>query len=366
MDSDRTSLEQSPWLLLGGFAVIAALVLGAIRLAGDDEQSPQAGTPATTGTTAPSADPTDPAPSTEAEQDRYGGQAKIKVPKRLRNLDPVPQAPASSGRSGSGLRLGPPADVAAPIGIPLQGRVTTAVANIPNRTSSSGFAASMSTLTAAGPDFVLLNEVGRRSTRQIASLAPGYGVYRDPVPDRSAGGVQSMNNVIAWRKDRWHLVDGGRIKIVDNDVGYLRGRPFVWDRYATWGVLQHRNGAILSVVSTHMMTNPVRAPRQPGTPAQSRLQRYATGMDQLVDAVRALSAYGPVLVGGDMNSHPHQGGWTAASRLSAAGFSYTKDRAVMYQFFPSGMETVGSREVRVSSDHPGLVTTLDLNGVGPA
>ncbi len=38
----------------------------------------------------------------------------------------------------------------------------------------------------------------------------------------------------------------------------------------------------------------------------------------------------------------------------------------MYQFYPSAMRRVASREVRVASDHPGLVTTIDLNGVGPA
>ncbi|WP_141014067.1 endonuclease/exonuclease/phosphatase family protein [Nocardioides sambongensis] len=314
MDSDRTSPEQSPWLLLAGFAVIAGLVLGAVRLAGGDEDragsAPGASGPTSsataaspTGTAGPSASAGGPAD----RGDRYGGQSRVKVPPNLRDLDPVPRAPSSRGRSGSGLALGPPTDVDAPIGLPVQGQVTTAVANIPNRTSSSGFAASMATLTSASPDFLLLNEVSRRSTRQIAALAPGYGVYRDPVPDRSPGGVQSMNNVIAWREDSWHLVDGGRIKIVDNDVGYLRGRAFVWDRYATWGVLQHQDGAIVSVISTHMMTNPVRAPRQPGSPGQSRLQRYAAGMDRLTAAVRTLAAHGPVLLGGDMNSHPDQG-----------------------------------------------------------
>ena len=51
--------------------------------------------------------------------------------------------------------------------------------------------------------------------------------------------------------------------------------------------------------------------------------------------------------------------------MTAAGFKYAKDRGVMYLFYPSGAQMVGFREVPVASDHPALITTLDMNGQGP-
>lgn len=290
-------------------------------------------------------------------------------PGTLIRRDPKPRpviAKAGTGRVGSGLSFGPISEVEAPRGIPVKGTVAAAVANLPNRTSDGGFASSMRTLTASRPDFLMLNEVSRRSIEGIRANAPGYDAYRDPQADRSTGGGQSMNNVVMWRTDRWTLVDAGRVKVVDNDTGFLSGQAFTWDRYATWAVLQRKDGAIVSVVSTHMPTNPGKFPRQPGRPAMSRVERYSRGMDVLRATVGVLAEHGPVLVGGDMNSHHSQGAWTAAAKLTAGGFAYAKDRGVMYLFYQRGVRLASSRQVGVASDHPALVTTLDMNGQGPS
>jgi hypothetical protein len=63
-----------------------------------------------------------------------------------------------------------------------------------------------------------------------------------------------------------------------------------------------------------------------------------------------------------MNTHGREGPWTAQSRLTGAGYGFAKDRAVMYVFYPSAAEVVSHREVRVASDHPAIVTTMDLTG----
>ena len=65
-------------------------------------------------------------------------------------------------------------------------------------------------------------------------------------------------------------------------------------------------------------------------------------MDVLVNTVRVLAAHGPVLVGGDMNSHHSQGAWTAAAKMTAAGYDYVKDRGVMHLFFQGGTRTLPS------------------------
>ena len=273
---------------------------------------------------------------------------------------------ASTGRVGSGLALGPLTGVEAPVTEPLTGTLTASVANLPNRTSDGGFASSLGTLTSAEQDFVILNEVSRRSIDGIRSIAPAYDAYRDPQADRSTGGSQSMNNIVMWRSDRWLLVDAGRVKVVDNDTGFLQGQAFTWDRYATWAMLQRKeDGAIVSVISTHMPTNPGKFPQQHGRTSMSRIERYSRGMDVLVSTARVLAQHGPVLVGGDMNSHHSQGAWSAAAKMTAAGYQYVKDQGVMHLFFPGAADVVSNQQVGVASDHPAIVTTLDVNGLGP-
>ena len=263
---------------------------------------------------------------------------------------------------GTGLAVGAPSYVDAPQGQPDIGTVEAAVANLPNRTSDAGFARSMHNLTAVQPDFLMLNEVSRHSIDTIEGLAPGYDAYRDPVTDPGVGGSQSLNNVVLWSAARWTLVDAGRVKLVDNDMGYdAKGDAYTWDRYATWAILQGADGGIVSVVSAHMMTNPAYYPRQPRRSAETRIQRYSRGMDVLRATTSVLARYGPVLVGGDMNSHPGQGTWTAAAKLGSLGFRYAKDTGVMYLFYPGAEQLESSRQIPVVSDHPALVATLHLD-----
>ena len=123
----------------------------------------------------------------------------------------------------------------------------------------------------------------------------------------------------------------------------------------------------MSVVSTHMMTNPARYPGQHGGTGCPGLPQYGVGMDVLLDTVRVLAAHGPVIVGGDMNTHGREGAWTAAARMSAAGYGFAKDSAVMYVFYPGGAEVdEPPTGAGVASDHPAIVTTVDLTGTGPA
>ena len=283
--------------------------------------------------------------------------------KVLRRKPPGPvMAEGSAGRVGTGLAVGAPSYVDAPQGQPDTGTVEAAVANLPNRVSNAGFARSMYNLAAVQPDFLMLNEVSRHSIDTIEALAPGYDAYRDPVTDPGVGGSQSLNNVVLWSAARWTLVDAGRVKLVDNDMGYdAKGDAYTWDRYATWATLQGADGGIVSVVSAHMMTNPAYYPRQPRRSAETRIERYSRGMEVLRATTSVLARYGPVLVGGDMNSHPSQGAWTAAAKLGSLGYRYAKDTGVMYLFYPGAEQLESSRQIPVVSDHPALVATLHLD-----
>ena len=109
-----------------------------------------------------------------------------------------------------------------------------------------------------------------------------------------------------------------------------------------------------------MPTNPAKYPRQWGNMALTRVQLYALGMDKLTALAGSLAQQGRVLLGGDMNSHPNQGAWTAAAKMAAAGYAFAKDRGVMYLFHTVEATVPSSRQVPISSDHPALITTLDF------
>ena len=238
--------------------------------------------------------------------------------------------------------------------------VITAVANLPNRTSAANFTSSMSVLTASAPDFVTLNEISGRSPEQLLAAAPGYGVYRggDALTEPGAPG-QSISNAVLWRSDRYQVVAQGRIQVVNDDHGYIHGKRFMWDRYATWVTLRDLiDGRLTSVIATHMPTNPGKYPRQWGGQTMSRVDLYALGMDKLVTLTNDLARQGRVIVAGDMNSHPNQGAWTAAAKMAAAGYGVTKDAGVMYHFHSTTALVASTQQLRISSDHPALVTAL--------
>jgi len=354
--------EHNPWILLGAFGVIAVVLFVVLKLAAssDDNTAAHDATP-TAATTSTVPDESAAAPlSPQGIPTPTGALKPGQLEKRLRQkLDAGPSLLTTDGPLGR---------LSYPVGRAVGGDLTTAVANIPNRTGDAGWVSSMHMLEANHPDFITLNEVGRHSTAGIDAVAPGYTAYRDPTPDHSRGAAsQVMNNVVLYRSSEWRKLDGGRLRVVNDDSGFLHGHAFVWDRFITWTLLQRpSDGAIVSVASLHMPTNPAKYPTQHGRVGESRVARYSQGMDVVLDVVRQLEQYGPVLMGGDMNSHPGQGPWTAAAKMASAGFSYAKDTGVIYLFFPRSATVVGHHDVPVVSDHPALVASLAMNGSGPA
>ncbi len=372
------ALPRRVWL--GATAAVVAVVLvsvGAVLVLGQGTPTP---TPAAaldvvpTDETAaqtetfiepPAADTSDRAEKKRAKREvAAGDRARAKLAraveataKKKAKKDAEPQLVTTDGPLGQvqieslGAGEKPPAEI----------QVDVAVANIPNRTADAGWRSSMGTLTAGLPDFITLNEVSQRSTESIESLLPSYQAHRSEVFDGSLGAAgQSRNNVVLYRSDRWTLLAGGMVRVVDDDRGYLHKRPFVFDRFAVWAVLRATDGSTVSVISTHMPTNPRKYPAQPGSQAISRAERYGRGMDTIIAMSDQLSTYGPVLIGGDMNSHPGDGPWAAADKLTAAGFGYAKDSGVMYLFHEGTDPLLASRQVGIVSDHPALLATVSL------
>lgn len=267
---------------------------------------------------------------------------------------------ASSGLRGS--TGGDPTSGDMPCVSAIHGALTLAQANIPTRSGLNGFRASMPRVLSHHPDFVTLNEQSARSLGQIRAAAPGYAAYRNrAVPGGGRG--QAFDEVVLYRTT-WRLIAGGRILIVRADHTRYGGHPVVWDRYATWAILQRAgDGAIVSVISVHHMTDPAKyGPHKP-----LRQRRYAAGMDRLLGLVHRLEAYGLVFVGGDFNVHANQisAPWTAPAKMRAAGYAwYTAD--LDYLFYPSatGVRLVHGWSGPMASDHPWISATVEARAAG--
>ncbi|HEY1064375.1 MAG TPA: CHAP domain-containing protein [Candidatus Saccharimonadales bacterium] len=253
--------------------------------------------------------------------------------------------------------------VNAQAGSAVRSNINVAIANIKY---GYNVAPSLRVMVGNDPDFILLNEVAETPLKDMEAAIGGYGAYRDNTTD---GDSQVLNNVIMWKKDRWKFVDGGRVKLVDRDMTFAQGEPRTWNRYAAWAVFKNDKGEVVPVIATHMMTNPAKYPRQHGDPPMTRIQQYSLGMDVLKQLIATLSPYGPVLVGGDMNSQDDQGDWSAVPKMKSIGYNYTHDGAVIYGFYPSGTKLVNGRTVPIpiGDDHGGnsVFMRVNMNGAGP-
>lgn len=274
----------------------------------------------------------------------------------------------SGADSTASSALGDLGDIDGPVGGPVKGSVTLTQANIKYRLPLSAFNSDMNTTLRSDPDFVTLNEINSRSLSQIKSAAPGYEVFRE-APAGGADSIESTGNAVLWKREAWTKVNAGRVKIVSDDQLYFKGEPRTWDRYATWVMLQRKSdGAVVSVIATHHMTNPHKFPRQHGNPPLSRAQQYGAGMDILVQLTNSLASHGPVIIGGDLNTHASYTdlAWSAVSRMKAAGYGWA-NHAVDFVFFPEsqGARLANSSTGALVSDHQWVTAQIDMNGAGP-
>lgn len=285
------------------------------------------------------------------------------------NIEAVNDCRTQQDQGQAGLTgLGDVGEIDGPVGGPVTGTVGLTQANIPNRSGIAGFQTSMRTVVNTGPDIVTLNEVSARSVATIEAAAPGYAAFRAPSAS-GPGAAQAKGNVVLWRTDTWTRRNAGRIKIVEDDRALFHGRRVVWDRFATWVLLERkRDGAVLAVVSVHHMTNPARFPGQHGNPPLTRAEQYGAGMDRLLQLRSALARHGPVLIGGDMNTGSAEADktWSAIAKMMAAGYGW-HHHGVDFAFFSRHR---GARLQRgwsgpMASDHDWVAARVAMNGIGP-
>jgi murein DD-endopeptidase MepM/ murein hydrolase activator NlpD/endonuclease/exonuclease/phosphatase (EEP) superfamily protein YafD len=244
----------------------------------------------------------------------------------------------------------------------INGQLTVAQANIPTRSGMDAYRSTMTSILATRPSLISLNEMAGRTMPQVLSGAPGYSGARDPSIPNEAGSVQALDTAVLWKTSEWTKVDSGRLKFVNDDKVIYNGEIKIWDRYANWVMLKRNSdGAIVSVISAHHMTNP--AKYGPDKPA--RQTKYGEGMNSLVGLIDSLDTHGPVFMAGDMNTHASQtDGWAAAPKMKAAGYSWANE-GIDFVFAPSGVTLAGKKTgATPEPDHKWVSATWSMNGTG--
>lgn len=247
-----------------------------------------------------------------------------------------------------------------------KGQISVALANIKQNNQDVPF------ITRDKPDFVSLNETGRRSVDQLTTA--GYDGFRDSSAFKSnAATNQAKSTAILWRKDRWKKVDAGR-QIIISEPG-----PQEWDqgRAITWGVFEDTEGGTTSFISLHHMVNPNKYPLGNAEVRKKRQEIYGSAMDVVIKKVQELSSLGPVIVAGDFNFQiSDDNDYGPRKKLASVNMQSTHDSlgrldgvAVDYIFYTNNLKAEKHSQDPVSaagnsSDHPYLYATLTADGSG--
>ncbi len=187
-------------------------------------------------------------------------------------------------------------------------------ANIKAGSPQRKFESDLATVFASSPDFISYNEVPYRLDTQLAP--PGYALQRTP-------GQYTGASPVAWNTNRWLAINQGTT-MISNKLGIMPGQRVHWGvRYANWVTVRSLDGCqTVSMVATHL------APKNKFT-----AKLMPSSIRRLGKLVSALSAAGPVFVGGDFNRHYKSAEYPRAG-LTAAGLASTYDMAGWY--FPTG------------------------------
>jgi hypothetical protein len=213
----------------------------------------------------------------------------------------------------------------------LPGTVRITQANLLSGQDEALFQADLAKILANKPDFLTYNEVPFRLDTNLAppyylppdgSPAYGYSIYRAAPSGDLETDRYTRATPVAWRNDRWAPLATGTAQI-SNARGKDRGQSTeLGVRFASWATLRGLDGQVVSIVSTHF------APE--GT--------YSSGLTgpsaaNLAALTTALSAAGPVLVGGDLNVQYRSAAYNA---VPWATYGLTPTYDVVGSAFPTG------------------------------
>ncbi len=223
-------------------------------------------------------------------------------------------AAPSIAKETSGQTPGRAAAMSLPLPPAAPGVVRITQANLLSGQPADYFQADAAMVLGNQPDFITYNEVPYR--HDIFLAPPGYALWRTP-------GQYTGETPVAWRTDRWTAINMGTTTVSYKE-GKLPGQKVEWGiRYANWVTLQGIDGHVISVISAHLA---------PDSEITHGLQEV--GINNLGVLANQLSAYGPVLMAGDMNFHYNGAIQYPRDLLTSYGFTPTYD--VTGTHFPTG------------------------------
>ena len=228
--------------------------------------------------------------------------------------------------------------------------------NMESPQSVAHFQADVKKLLAQKPDFITYNEV---AYRHDSVLAPGsYNIFRTP-------GKYTGETAVAWNSAKWSAVKTGTTMVSNSTKKTAKQKVELGMRYANWATLQNAAGRVVSVVSVHT------APDE--KPVDNLLPSSVKRVGALV---KSLSAYGPVLVGGDFNVQ-YNGAKYKKAGFGAAGLTPTwaitgktlptgdhRGATVDYLFLHNASQFAvrAQRTIEINSDHDLVVADLTVKG----
>ncbi len=220
-------------------------------------------------------------------------------------------SPATAKETSAARAVAP---MSAPLAPPAPGVVRITEANLLSGQPALNFQADAATVLSNQPDFIAYNEVPYRF--DIFLAPPGYALWRTP-------GQYTGETPVAWRTDKWTAINQGTA-VVSDKGGKMPGQKVEWGiRFANWVTLQGIDGHVISVISAHLA---------PDSDITHGLQEV--GINNLGALANQLSAYGPVLMAGDMNFHYNGAIQYPRDLLTSYGFTPTYD--VTGTHFPTG------------------------------
>ncbi len=148
------------------------------------------------------------------------------------------------------------------------------------------------------PDVIGMQEVLLRQKQDLERALPGYAM----VGDGRDGGDKGEFSPLAYRLDRFELIDSGTFWLSETPSVPGKGWDAAYPRIATWALLRDRSGGeVLRVINTHF-------------DHVGRIARHQSAV--MLSSWLAMGEWSnlPTILMGDLNSGPEEDGYRLLAR----------------------------------------------------
>lgn len=148
------------------------------------------------------------------------------------------------------------------------------------------------------PDLLDMQEVLLRQKQDLEQALPGYAI----IGDGRDGGDKGEFSPLAYRRERFELIDSGTFWLSDTPSVPGKGWDAAYPRIATWALLRDRsNGKHMRVINTHF-------------DHVGKIARHQSAV--MLSSWLAMGEWSnlPTILMGDLNSGPEEDGYRVLAR----------------------------------------------------